>query len=61
MRMRKRQRPSLPLSLIGGPIVFRLPSSDLDDRHGDQNEVPIVQGEMFRNLLHYFDATRLWS
>ncbi|KAK4807004.1 LOW QUALITY PROTEIN: hypothetical protein QYF61_000333 [Mycteria americana] len=35
---------------------------ELEDRNGEQNEAPIMQGEMVSNLLHYLDThTSLWG
>ncbi|KAK4815820.1 hypothetical protein QYF61_007429, partial [Mycteria americana] len=57
--MRKRPRyltASLPQSLIAGPIVLWVPSPpESEDRDGDQNGAPIIQGEMVSDLLHGLD------
>ena len=29
---------------------------ELEDRDGEQNEVPIIQGEIVSNLLHHLDT-----
>ncbi|KAK4832301.1 LOW QUALITY PROTEIN: hypothetical protein QYF61_021700 [Mycteria americana] len=40
--------------LIAGPIVLWPP--ELEDRDGDQNGAPIIQGEMVSDLLHHLDT-----
>ncbi|KAK4823211.1 hypothetical protein QYF61_027358 [Mycteria americana] len=44
-------------SLIAGPIVLWVHSPpELEDRDGDQNGAPIIQGEMVSDLLHHLDT-----
>ncbi|PKU30906.1 rna-directed dna polymerase from mobile element hypothetical protein [Limosa lapponica baueri] len=55
--MRKRLRylmPSLPQSLVGGPIVpWSTQPPELVGRGREQNEATIIQGEMVRDLLQH--------
>ncbi|KAK4824014.1 hypothetical protein QYF61_009605 [Mycteria americana] len=50
----ERKQPRRFLECVADNFLTQLPP-ELEDRDGEQNEAPIIQGEMVSNLLHHLD------
>ncbi|KAK4810744.1 hypothetical protein QYF61_007718 [Mycteria americana] len=46
----------LPREVVDAPSLETLKPPELEDGDGEQNEAPIVQGEMVSDLLHHLDT-----